>query len=287
MAETLAFYAVAPSQGKRTISLSLATILANENYKTLYVELDTSHPSIAIAHGITHEQANILEYFQKVMRSKDFSVDSFVLTKKKLIEDTEDRSLKKRFNEIPDNLEFLVMPDNFNYNLFPLIVDSNDVEAETKAQAFIREFMFGINTANYDFVILNLPNELEHIFGFEMLNQVDKIINVVTPSFARLFENSEALKFLKDNAQNIQEKTFTVLNCASPIMDVQTYKETLGQDNKLVIIPFEMDRQEHEFSLSISSPIVNEHTKRLALTMDIKIDSGARKKNLLGFARRE
>lgn len=57
--KTLAFWSNHINEGKRTISQSVATALAENGYKVLYVELDYMHPSLAISTGLTHPKKNI------------------------------------------------------------------------------------------------------------------------------------------------------------------------------------------------------------------------------------
>lgn len=106
MADLFGFYGVTPSQGTRTLSLAFAEMLANEGYKTLYVELNTSNPAIAITNQITDTERNAVEFFQRTVSKNDFSVENYVLNKKILM-NTENRELKKVYSRLPETLDFL------------------------------------------------------------------------------------------------------------------------------------------------------------------------------------
>lgn len=277
MAEIISYYSVAASQGKRTLSLRFAEMLAQQGYKTLYMELDVNHPAIAITNQITNPLRNAVEYFQQTMTSKEFNVENFVINKEVLML-TEQRDLKKVFTELPQNLDFLVLPAGFQLNSFPVLVDSNEANAEVKANEYIQKFMYSLKTSQYEYVVLNLPNEMNHIFGFEVIVSSDRIVNVTTPNPTRIYESKEMKKFLIDNVAGIKERIFTIMNQASAILDVQTFKDLVGEDEKLLVIPFDVERQQRELALENGSPIIDEHMERLLLMLGIDYEPMQTKK---------
>lgn len=277
MAEIISYYSAAPSQGKRTLSLRFAEMLAQQGYKTLYIELDVNHPAIAIANQITNPLRNAVEYFQKTMTAKEFNVENFVINKEVLLL-TEQRDLKKIFAELPQNLDFLVLPEDFQLNGFPVLVDSAEKDAEIKANEYIQKFMYALKTSRYEYVVLNLPNEINHIFGYEVIEASDRLINVITPSATRIYENKEIKNFLIENIPGIKERIFTVINQASALLDVQIFKDLVGEDQKVIVIPFDMERQPRELALENGSPLIDENTERLLLMLGIDYEPMQTKK---------
>lgn len=283
MAEIFSFYSVAPSQGKRTLSLAFAELLAAEGYKTLYVELDLLHPSIAHTTQISNSIRNAVTFFENTITKKEFNLENYVINKE-ILSLNEDRELKRIFSTLPNKLDFLSLPSNFNINSFPVIVDSNEINAEQKANEYIEKLMYFLRTSHYEYVILNLPNELESIFGYEVISASDKVLNVVTPSANRLFENNEALKFLNTNIPDFESKLQIIVNQVSTYIDVQTVKDLIGSDTALVI-PFDPERQQYEMSLEKGSPVINESVERLALMYQIQIEPKTSKKSFGLFKR--
>lgn len=285
MTETIAFYAVAPSQGKRSLSMATANFLASENHRTLYVELDTQHPSIATCFGISSEMQNVMEWIGKIQRTNDYMLGNYALTKRKLMEDCEDRKLKSIFKDLPENLDYLVLPKNFDVTLFPRIIDSEDANAEDTAKAFIQNMLFGLSTANYDYIVLNLPNELNHIFGYEVLTQSDHVVNVVTPSFTRLAENLETINIVKSYAGAALPNMVAVMNMVTDRIEASTYKEYLSFSEKSLLVPFEAERQVYEFGMEIKSPELTEASGRLLQKLGIEVEVAQKKKGLFGLGK--
>ncbi len=286
MTEIISYYSVAPSQGKRTLSLSMAESLAEQGYKTALIELDDVYPALSIANQITNEYKNTVEFFQKAVNSNQFNISEYVINKSILV-DTDNRDFKKRFAEYPDKLDFLVFPKNFRAHHFPVIVKSNEENAERKAHEFIQKFMYSLKTSSYDYVILNLPNNLEHLFCFEVIGASDRIINVVTPAASRLFENKEIIEYLTSNISGLQNKLYTIVNQASLEVDITTYKELTGvkDSNKVIVIPYDPERLDRELALKIGSPTINYHIERVALLLDIKLNPATNKKKKIPFFR--
>ncbi|MGG1021170.1 hypothetical protein G3M81_22955 [Bacillus paralicheniformis] len=281
MGEILSFYSVAHSQGKRTVSLSLANLLAEHEYKVLYVELDYKKPAVAISTQITDELKNANEFFQSTAMKNSFDVAPYVLTKEHLLK-TNDRKLRKIYSPLRGDIEYLTFPLGFEENSFPTLISDSD-NTEKEAQEYINKLIYSFKSTKHDFVILNLPIELYSIFGFEVLVNSDQIVNVVTPSSTRLFENKKIKDFLESNIPDLNKKWNTIINMASDEISEIEYHELVEDDP--VVIPFNSERQKEEFSLQLGSDQIEERLEQLAIKMNITITPSSPKKRSM-FARR-
>lgn len=265
MTEIISFYAVAASQGKRTLSLALAELLAKNNNSVLYVELDTTRPSVALSTRISHPVKNAIEYFRETIKD-DFNVTPHVLNRKELIK-TDDRDLKRIFSELPGSLDYLVLPIFYQESNFPNLIDNGN--PEQKANEYIQKLLYSFRTSKYDYVLLNLPNELESLFGFEVIAGSDQILNVITPSANRLNEMKDIQNFLNQHIPQLKDKWTNILNMASPNVNEIEYKQLLNEHT--IIIPYDPERSKAEFSLETGSPIIKERLEDLALYLELSI----------------
>ncbi|MED3677050.1 MULTISPECIES: hypothetical protein [Bacillati] len=280
MAEIISFYSVAHSQGKRTVSLSLANLLAANGFKILYFELDFKKPAVAISTQITDEHKNALNYFNSTLSKNSFDVSPYVLNKEHLMK-TDDREMKKVYSPLRGHIEYLVFPIGFKENSFPTLISENDT-AEKEAREYIEKMVYSLKTTKYDYVILNLPIELHSIFGYEVIFNSEKVVNVVTPSSTRLFENKAAKTFLISNIPDLEGKWNTVINMTSESIDESEYT-LLVNDRTPIIVPFNPERQKEEFSLQVGSDRIEERLEQLALNMGLSVAPSVPKK---GFFRR-
>lgn len=283
MPQIISFYSPAASQGKRTLSLAFANLLANEGYSTLYVELDIDKPSVAITNQITDPLKNAVEYFKKTVKRKEFELDEFVINKNSLLE-SDNKHMKRVFNEFPKDLDFLVLPSGYSENAFPMIVDG-EKNAEKIAHEYIQTFIYTLKSTNYHFVILNLPNNLSSIFGYEVIGLSDTLIDIVTPSANRIDENRKILNFLTNNIPELESNLKVIINQASSALDIQTYKDLLKEYDPFVI-NFDLERQSKELALEIGSPIIDEELERLALQLRISITPKEKKRKFFALTGR-
>lgn len=268
MTEIISFYSVAASQGKRTLSLALAELLAEQNHKVLYVELDYKLPAVAIATRISDSQRNSNEYFNRVVLNRNFDPTPFVLKKEHLLQ-TEEKHLWKLFNRLPKELDYLLFPLAYSEKSFPKIL-TNEETAEKDAHEFIEQFIYALKNTSYEAVILNLPTDLRNIFGYEMLAQCDHIIDVITPSSTQLFAQKKTTKFLSTLSLQIEDKWLTVLNMVSEEVNQIEYQNLFGEE-EIIQIPFDPGRQKEELAMELSSPLIKEKMEQVALHLKFAI----------------
>lgn len=282
MTEIISFYSVAASQGKRTLSLAFANLLAKNNHSVLYVELDTHHPSVANATRISHPKKNAVEFFQETITRNDYNVEPFVLNRDSLTE-TGNRDLKRVFSEIPNMLDYLVLPNNFHINSFPNLISDEGNNPEKQAQDYIQKLLYSFKTSKYHYVILNLPNDLQNIFGFEVIDGSDLVLNVTTASANRLYENKKMVNYLSMNMPDLESRWKTIINMASPYVEEKAFAELIS--DQPFVISFDPERHDIEFSLENGSPIINERLEKLAIELGIQIELTPQRKQFSLFKR--
>ncbi|MCM3227703.1 AAA family ATPase [Terribacillus saccharophilus] len=280
MADIIGFYSVAGSQGKRTISSTFAKLLVENNHKVLYVELDANRPSLTYSTQITHALRNTLAFFKNVAETGKYQLDKFVLSKDDLLEDTEDRGLAKLYKDLPDKLDYLVFPSDYKPTDFPTLI-SQDKEKE--AQKIIQKLIFTLQESKYEYIIVNLPTELESMFGYEMIANSKYVVNVITANATRLHEYKEIRTFLDSNIKELDQKWHNVMNMTTQEIGDSEYQNLIKGSHDTVIVPFDPDRQANELSLKIGSEQIQFHLESLAVAVHASImrsdyEGGKRKK---------
>lgn len=271
----IGFYSIAPSQGKRTLSLAMAQLLAENGHRTLYVELDTKHPSVGTANQIHHVTRNVSNYLQATINENEYAIENYVLQINDLL-NTEDRDLKRVFSEVPSNLDFLVLPKTFKESQLPNLLEGKGTP-EQNAHDFIQKMLYSFRVAKYRYIVINLPNEIESVFGYEVIKEIDLIINPVTVSPSRLIENQQTINFLSKNIDLLEDKWTTVLNMTSPYLkeeDNSTLLETKYQ------IQYDPERQQNEMSLTIGSDHIKEKLEVLGHDLDLSVVITPKKRNI-------
>lgn len=278
MPEIISFYSVAPSQGKRTLSLGFAELLADQQHKTLYVELDYINPSVAVSTQISNSTQNVVQYFQNVQLKQYFNIEPYVLTKEILIQSS-DQKKKRIFSSLSGKLDYLVVPSNHNINSFPDLIGNKENDIEAEAYDFIQKFIYALKNTKYQYIVLNLPNQLESLFSFEVMANSDKIANVITPSANRIVEFQSVNAFLNKNIENINEKMFTLLNMTNPDISHSDYQELIAFQGN---INYDPDRQFEEFQLKLASENIKQQLEPIADQMGIPVTVTTKRRGLFG-----
>ena len=265
MAQLISFYSPLPSQGKRTLSMAFANLLAQNEHKVLYVELDLNAPAVALATQISHEARNVVEYLKTAHETDLFQPNSYILKHQHLL-----ASDKRKYQQYPENLDFLTIPKYFDYSKFPIIADGESESAEEVAFKFIQKLTYEMAATTYDYVIFNLPNEINDLFGYEMLRHSDLILNIVTPSPFNMSKYLDVKEFLEKSLKEVLEKSLTIVNMASLEIDQKNYKEVF-QENDLVLVPYDLQRQLADFSLQLETQGITQSLEFLASKISIPL----------------
>ncbi|OUB88459.1 hypothetical protein BK784_28495 [Bacillus thuringiensis serovar medellin] len=244
--KTLAFWSNHINEGKRTISQSVATTLAENGYKVLYVELDYMHPSLAISTGLTHPKKNI---FNLIESRENFSISDYI-AKKSDVEVPNDE-LRKNVSKVPSNLSFLSFPITYEFDEFPVIED----------QSFINTFLTAVQDCNYDVVIYNLPNNLDDLFTYQVMLEADKVFHIISPNLLRMRDYKKTKKVLETIGFDLN-KWHTILNKSNLGVQVQAYENVLNE--KIYFeIGIDHKRNNAELNMEIGSEAINSDVTRL------------------------
>jgi len=270
----ISFYASADSQGLRTVSLAFANRLAQQDYSVLYVELDDSIPAIAQSLLIQTKDKNINSYLKQTVKGQFNDVEKFILTKKDIIENAE-RKEKNIHSGLEEELAYLVYPMELEEKDVPNLVElfeMNEASGELTLEDYVLDYMERFTDAlkllPYDFIVCKLPQDVDHVFTFEMMKHSHQVIAVTTPSITRHSIHKKRKKFLFEQSKELESKWVDVLNMTSEEVSESEYREILKIN---YFIPFDTERQDREFSMESDSPVIRKSLERMILDLGINI----------------
>ncbi|MCF6094504.1 AAA family ATPase [Microaerobacter geothermalis] len=246
----ISFWSAAPGQGKRTLSQSLAKVIASRNYKVLYVELDYFYPSFAWTSGLSHPAKNIFQLAMHVSDQDEFDLKQYVASPRDVF--GSQKRIQQAISKIPPKLDFMALPSNFVVEEFPSI----------KSEQFIDHFIKGLKNLSYDAIILNLPNEIEHLFSFPVMLESDEIFNILTPHPGRIVRYGQLKKKLKNTPLNMT-KWSTIFNQVHEEIQKDALDSFIQEESRMVV-PFDPKRALLELDLSLGSPMIDKKMAELA-----------------------
>lgn len=265
--KVFAFWASTSNLGKRTLSQSFALQLAQKQYKVLYVELDYIKPAFATTTGLSSRTKN---FYQLCLSQENFELEKFIASKHD-VELKGKKGFQKVIEKIPDNFHFLALPVGFKTELFPKI-----------GEGFVPNLIKAFNDSEYDAVVLNLPNELDDVFTYPVMLEVDKVFHVLSDNIVRIEEYREVKQFLQETPLNLN-KWETIFNLVGEGISQEALDSLIGEKSAAAI-PMDTMRSLHEMDLQIGSPSINEYLDEIVSSFGfVNMAENRKKKRLLGL----
>lgn len=262
----ISFYSSEPNQGLKTLSLSFANRLAADNYRVLYVELNTRSKGFAQSMQINTEKHNINEYFLEALKG-NFSIDKFVITKSMLLEESskKDRDL---FLELEDNLDYLVLPMNVEDDAEPSLIGDNGEEFDSQVIEYVDGILDTLRNTEYDHVIIKLPHDLDHLFTIQTLNTSNLVLSVYMPTSSQVFEQMKFKKFLFEHNKELSGKWKDIANMVSTAIPQKIIDETVKD---AFVVEYDPERMGEEWAAKTDSSTIRERMEELIDTIGINI----------------
>ncbi|TBL20070.1 MULTISPECIES: MinD/ParA family ATP-binding protein [Bacillus cereus group] len=252
--KSMAFWSNHVNEGKRTISQAVAQTLAKNDKRVLYVELDYLHPSFALSTGLTHPNKNMMRLIES---RENFSIMNYIANKNDVIVS---EAIREAMNKIPENLYFLSFPADYLFNEFPKLENPD----------FINTFITAIKECNFDITIFNLPNNLDDLFAYPVMLEVDRVFHIISPNLLRMQEYKKTRQVL-ENVEFDMHKWSTILNKSIMGISPHVYEEQALKEEIVFEISWDMKRPQAELELEIGSNGINEEVETLLSNMGFEL----------------
>ena len=190
------FYSPVPGTGNSTMALNVATFIAMNNRKTIYVELNSQHPTLKDQLGISIMKDSI-DYVFDSLRTKNFEqIDQNIITKQKVLNlKTSAVEMQSRY---PDMLHYLTYTED-KKNKHKITID------------FIKGLIAYLkHKKHYEYIILDVPS----YFDKKLVNEIYTLCNKYIVSVNQDILSMNNIINMKDYIQNLNalEKTYYVIN---------------------------------------------------------------------------
>jgi len=262
----ISFYSSEPNQGLKTLSLSFANRLAADNYRVLYVELNTRSKGFAQSMQIDTEKQNINEYFMEALKG-NFSIDKFVITKSMLLEESSKKD-KDIFLELEDNLDYLILPMNVEDDTEPSLIGDDGEEFDSQVIEYVDGILDTLRNTEYDHVIIKLPHDLDHLFTIQTLNMSNLVLSVYMPTSSQVFEQMKFKKFLFEHNKDLSGKWKDIANMVSTAIPQKIIDETVKD---AFVVEYDPERMGEEWAAKTDSASIRERMEELIDTIGINI----------------
>ncbi|MEQ6391246.1 hypothetical protein RZN22_18380 [Bacillaceae bacterium S4-13-58] len=245
--KVFSFWSPSTNLGKRTVSQAFASQIAKLGYGVLYVEFDYMNPSLAITTALSSKEKN---FYQLSLSQDSFDLRQYIANKMDVRITKEMVSL---FEGIPQDLHFLGLPSGFDSEQFPSITN----------EEFLSTLLSALRDVEYDAVVINLPSQVDNLFGFPVMLESDVIFSVTTANPVRIKEYRNMMKMLVETPLKM-DKWEVIVNQVGEGITKETCDQLLREEESIIAIPYDNQRPADELDLKMGSPIINKKMEELA-----------------------
>lgn len=190
------FYSPVPGTGNSTLALNIATFIAMNNRKTIYVELNHQHPTLKDQLGVSLMKDSLDYAFDGLRQGSYDLIDQNIITKQKILNlKTSASDMQARY---PDMLSYLTYTED-RKNKHAITID------------FIKGLIAYLKyKKHYEYIILDIPS----YFDKKLVNDIYTICTKYIVSVNQDILSMNNLINMRDYIQNLTalEKTFYVVN---------------------------------------------------------------------------
>ena len=260
------FWSASSNLGKRTISQSYAMQIAKLGYSVLYCEFDYLSPALAQTTALSNQDKN---FYQLALSQDTFDLRQYIATK---MDVKITKEMVGLFEEIPHEFHFLGLPSGFDPETFPSITSED----------FLETLLSALKEIEYDAIVINLPSEIENLFGFPVMLESDVIFNVVSSNPVRISEYHAIIRMLQETPLDMK-KWKSVINQVGQGISKETCDQML-REQSILAIPHDAERSGFELDLRFGSTLINQKTAELAgLFGFIAPETTVKKKGFFGL----
>lgn len=247
MTKIIGIFGVESNVGRSTIGHTLAQTLAQNSNRVLYLEFDYFSPSFSQKVVQTNSTKNMKMFMENMILHQRVDIENYILTKGEM----------QKGIQISELLDCVVFPNN--YQLKDTI---KETLTEEQAYQIVNRLMNKLKNLQYDVVVINLPKQVDNIFGLPIMQLCDHIINILNPNITSVSKYLEISNLFKK--ANIENNLWLhVFNMCSPRISEDVYQKLLDAQMP-ICIPYDPERADYEFQMQIGSPVIEEKSKVIA-----------------------
>ncbi|WP_026826957.1 AAA family ATPase [Exiguobacterium artemiae] len=234
MPTIIAFRSVTRGAGASTLAATFAKETAVLKQKVLLVEANLISPSFAANTGVSHSTKNFLNLVNQ--GNESYKITNFIASP----EDVDNKKLAAQLN----GMDVLVVP-RYQGKL-------DQIKLENPSQ-WIEKFMNTLKELPYDYIVIDVPTELDEFTSYPILSASDEVINVVDNTPKSVIEYRNEKIWLKENS--LEFKEILVINKHEKDYQGNIYE--LINDTPYIPIPYDPLRSREEWLLKIGSDLIN------------------------------
>lgn len=245
MPTIISFRSVSRGAGASTLATTFAKETAKVKAKILFIEANLVSPSFASNTGFSNSTKNFLNLVNQ--GNSSYKITNYIATK----EDVD----KKTSSQLT-GIDLLTIPK---------FQGKHDQVRLEDPSSWTEKFMTILKDLPYDYIVIDVPTELDEFTSYPILKQSDEVVSVVEGTPKSLLEFRNEKTWLLEN--NLSFKETLIINKYDK--DHQSDIVNFTQEMDYLPIPYDSLRISKEWQLSIGSDLIDVKIQSLQAALGV------------------
>lgn len=191
--------------GNSQIAFNTALKLAQDGYKTIYIDLNDIHSSIDCIFQLGYADVGVDSAIKGIQEEDYFLIERSIVNMSKILPDTvKENYLYKTYSKIPLNMDFMFFSQRYMER-----VD----EIEEVDYSLLKDLnMYLLMQQGYDVIIIDAPYNIFNKFTETALIYSNKVFFTITQDYSVIGNHLNQIKLMDKKRIKFREKFYYLLN---------------------------------------------------------------------------
>ena len=191
--------------GNSQIAFNTALKLAQDGYKTIYIDLNDIHSSIDCIFQLGYADVGVDSAIKGIQEEDYFLIERSIVNMAKILPDTvKENYLYKTYSKIPLNMDFMFFSQRYMER-----VD----EIEEVDYSLLKDLnMYLLMQQGYDVIIIDAPYNIFNKFTETALIYSNKVFFTITQDYSVIGNHLNQIKLMDKKRIKFREKFYYLLN---------------------------------------------------------------------------
>lgn len=191
--------------GNTSIAFNTAFSLAQKGLKTIYIEFNDRTPSVSYWYEIDSLEDGIDSALISLEHERYEKVDEAIIRSSEL--KNKEGLMQKNYKKFPNTLDFMFYSHRYRTR------ELDEGYEEEIDMTFSKElFLYLMFQCDYDFIILDVPSDINHPVTSNALIYSNKVLSTITQDVATIGYSIYKMNELKKRGINIDKKLYYIIN---------------------------------------------------------------------------
>jgi MinD-like ATPase involved in chromosome partitioning or flagellar assembly len=193
--------------GNSSIAFNTALVLAQKGLKTIYLELNDRTPTVSYWYELGHVDNGIDSALIALEKQQYEKVEKAIIRSSELKKTETESVMQKNYRKFPNTLDFMFFSNKY-------LTREREEELGNQVNLSLSKelFLYLMFHLNYDFIILDVPSDINHPVTSHALVYSNRVFVTLTQDVSTIGYFIYKLNALSKKGINLNEKIYYIIN---------------------------------------------------------------------------